>query len=843
MYSSLLLDTGGGIKTDRYQAERNDIPTLVIGLGGLGTAALSVLKGKIRENIRLDDQNQGPGAEYGNIRFLSIDTDPEWMLNQRFPEEETLYIRDNHLENIFHNPHMLQNIQMQPQYRQWFSSEIPFQFHYAAYGAAAIRQIGRYHLIHRIEDVYMRIHAEINAVCNAYHVNRERLTIHIVTGLSGGTGSGIFADICYITKKILQEMHLQQAKIWGYAFLPDVIENRAMHDPARVHALRRNAYASLKELDYLMNMQNTGGCFRQEYGPFYIETSEPPVDRCYMISAVDDDGAMVSAPQQYCMNVVADHIMAACVNSDSYVSNTSQIDALNSIQTPEGNYGNYCIPGAAEIKLPIPQELNWLAAACWEQSGICNKAATDEEVMQFAENRLHYTVSELRNVLMSSVSMDCPVYKPEMQTVKMISASWVHAEPIIGPMENWLHQQQGKLEQKFREMSGDSWNRDYCYKENPISCEEYLFNELIRICRDGQYGPYYAASLLDGPNPRTLIYLLEGLYTETEMRQRDARKQCEKSIEIAEQAKYEFCVSKNTFFNKRRESDAYETYLETLKRLYQLKLEVSIWEYTGKLILTLKHQTEAMNNFYFHPLKCMLKNLNDTFHINLNYLENQHDWETFYTRFPANSNEESFQSCLQHILQQQDTNQFIRIFSRYLEMFRERWMYSDEEKISSMINQFMADWFIDRLEEHHLANWDEYYMQFHDPSLTPQETRVHSEDILFRPLYRRAVPHYQTAPWTGTPAGAFECVLISVPANAYQISAGAQSFQANVNGCIQQSIQHDRIAIQRIYYGISISTYAGLQRLKEAYDSGPSVGLHLYEGETNWREILPELLH
>ena len=31
-------------------------------------------------------------------------------------------------------------------------------------------------------------------------------------------------------------------------------------------------------------------------------------------------------------------------------------------------------------KLPIPQELNWLAAACWEQSGICNKAATDEEV-------------------------------------------------------------------------------------------------------------------------------------------------------------------------------------------------------------------------------------------------------------------------------------------------------------------------------------------------------------------------------------------------------------------------------------------------------------------------------
>lgn len=47
MYSSLLLDTGGGIKTDRYQAERNDIPTLVIGLGGVGHSSIKCIK---REN-------------------------------------------------------------------------------------------------------------------------------------------------------------------------------------------------------------------------------------------------------------------------------------------------------------------------------------------------------------------------------------------------------------------------------------------------------------------------------------------------------------------------------------------------------------------------------------------------------------------------------------------------------------------------------------------------------------------------------------------------------------------------------------------------------------------------
>ena len=80
-----------------------------------------------------------------------------------------------------------------------------------------IRQLGRYLLVSSAERIYEKIKADIQSLLKE---NRNRdLTVHICTGLSGATGSGIFLDVCYLVRLALQEMKKEDAVVCGYFFL------------------------------------------------------------------------------------------------------------------------------------------------------------------------------------------------------------------------------------------------------------------------------------------------------------------------------------------------------------------------------------------------------------------------------------------------------------------------------------------------------------------------------------------------------------------------------------------------------------------------------------------------
>jgi hypothetical protein len=107
-------------------------------------------------------------------------------------------------------------------------------------------------------------------------------------GLSGGFGSGTFADICYILRN-LTETHFQvQLTIIGHLVLPDVQERKAggYMSAAQGEYMRANGYAALMELDYLMNMQNSRTCFCQLYpNRINLNTQKAPFDHCGFYSA------------------------------------------------------------------------------------------------------------------------------------------------------------------------------------------------------------------------------------------------------------------------------------------------------------------------------------------------------------------------------------------------------------------------------------------------------------------------------------------------------------------------------------------------------------------------------
>lgn len=848
-YESLLLSAGGGIQDNFYRAKQNDIPTLIIGLGGLGVKTLSLLKKKLHENMQPDYPKVNKSG-YSHIRFLAIDADEIDLYGGKFEAEEILNIRDPYKEVRFSNPSALREMLMQSKY-EWLSDEI--RLYGNCCGSGAIRQIGRYQLIHKVSEVYQCIKRQIIEAIGAGFENAEKLIVHIVTGLSGGTGSGIFTDVCYITKKILAELGIHEAKVWGYAFLPDMIEGMVYNEAQRIK-LNINAYAALKELDYLMNLENTGGVFKQEYGYFFIETFKPPVDRCYLISALDNEGAALRPnPLEYGMNVTADHIMAACMETEMYVENTAQITALNGNQTPTGQYQNYCIPGAAEIKLPVTKELALLAGIAWKKSNIFSKTPTDEEVQTFTINELHCTVSELKRMLTYGLTTEISTPKPTMDDVKTYDAAYQIDSCFINVMNDWLFKQENQLRKNLNKLLNSTWSAQ---PDCPLYFTDQLFYQLLCTCKNTQYGPLYVVSLLER-NGITLLDQIQEMRREIEQWGSNAHSHEAFCTERAEEAKHRFVTSKNTFLNRRLRLEAYRAYIDAVEKIYRAKLNCIISQYMCELICKLHEWVQMIKWEYFHPMKCMLEKLDHVFSENDKYFSNQIAFldqiayenamaasYTQYNHFPA-------QDQLDLIIENQDMEQFLKAFMECLENSKEKWNKGDPVEISQMINQFIADWF----REYRSSDWDECYERFYhfygrfcdhfyDPNqpVTPQMIEYTSPEMLFKPLYEKAAPCYWSSPTEVFAENTHECALLFVPGNAYHIWRGALDFQAMVNCSVQKSEQADRIAIQRVKYGVSINIYDALRYMKETYKNYACAGIHLCERNIDWKTLLPELV-
>lgn len=218
-------------------------------------------------------------------------------------------------------------------------------------------------------------------------MNGPNLDVYIFAGLSGGTGSGCFLDTCYIVQKALEGMgRAQSAKVMGFFFLPDVVNSKPQvaSQPAAVKYYSSNGYAAMKELDYLMSLKNADDWFRQDYGTFKIETQEPPVNMCYLISAIKSDGSLVPDGFRYCINMAANYVMAYLAEVQLPAASKNAADGSS---TPATEYGltmrghlanvdngvsglprmhganlSYHILGAASAEIPMTQISTYMAA-------------------------------------------------------------------------------------------------------------------------------------------------------------------------------------------------------------------------------------------------------------------------------------------------------------------------------------------------------------------------------------------------------------------------------------------------------------------------------------------------
>ena len=267
--------------TQRYD-KATIYPTMVVGVGGMGTNTVRAVKRRFR-NVWGGDQLPGM------IQLLAMDTEP---LNNRL-DQEPLFSEEFAYMGKFDATRLVANLDQHPEIARWWNyPSIPLG--YIHNGAKQLRPIGRLsffrnyvtfkqHLTTKLSNLDRIRDMEI-AQNRGFPVVGNYQLIYVVSSLCGGTGAGMFLDVVH---RIRAEVR-NNARIVGIFFLPDVIEAEISSDLQR-RRIRANAYAALKELNYFQETQKFQALYPSEQREL-PDAPYAPFDFIFLMGRTNRDG-------------------------------------------------------------------------------------------------------------------------------------------------------------------------------------------------------------------------------------------------------------------------------------------------------------------------------------------------------------------------------------------------------------------------------------------------------------------------------------------------------------------------------------------------------------------------
>jgi hypothetical protein len=286
------------------QAEDMYRPTLVLGLGGTGTLVLKRLKRLIEEKF---------GDEHTELfQLLALDTELETLdyyqrleVSEFMNLAETTILGDDIVRAMIDpdREHIYKGL------RAWWPTRAdgrePFLPGDITSGAKATRCVGRMALWYRSMEIYRVIERKFD---NALQIRGLRRTetpatgnaakVFIVCSLAGGTGSGMFLDIAYMVRQILDKIGMTSF-ITGLLVADATLFAKIINEEGLLRRMQANIYAALCELDWFMGGYE-GAKQKIIRSPFLydmrflsqlrIRSSAKPFDVCYLVTAMNEHG-------------------------------------------------------------------------------------------------------------------------------------------------------------------------------------------------------------------------------------------------------------------------------------------------------------------------------------------------------------------------------------------------------------------------------------------------------------------------------------------------------------------------------------------------------------------------
>ena len=285
---------------------------LVIGLGGLGSRAVCALKGMLADNITPED----------NINFLMIDSDISEMEatiedskeGVGFNALEVISIYRPDIENVLENG--IAKNPIHENLANWMDPEFP-AVTIGRDGAKGNRQIGRLMFSNAYTDVRMLLFDKLQDVYD--RTESGTVDVIIVTGVSGGTGSGILSDVSYNIRAYGKAKKWNNLRVGGCLLMPDVLfGHKAVYDDTElVSRLNANGCATMKEVDYYMKLSEKDDNYTFVSKSNKMVIRENLFDACMLVSGKKDAQGYI--PEGFILKDVASFLYRLA--SNKYVGN------------------------------------------------------------------------------------------------------------------------------------------------------------------------------------------------------------------------------------------------------------------------------------------------------------------------------------------------------------------------------------------------------------------------------------------------------------------------------------------------------------------------------------------
>ncbi len=362
----------------------NNVPTILVGLGGIGSSIVNKIYGEI------------PSDSRDNVAIHAFDTDVNTI--QKMEHLVGSITQTSTKKSVGEYLHQNEDL------LTWFPDNPHVRKKNMTQGAGQIRAVSR--LAFRAAMAEGKMNSLWEGIDDIFPVNSDKM-IHgvrviIISSMAGGTGSGIFLQVAMYLREMLEKKFGHSSVLIRGAFLlPDIFVRTNTIDGRQWENVRANGYACLKELNAI-TLSAAGELVNEsdvtidlEYRPNQVDLEgrtthaitgrQLPFDFCFLYDYENLRGQHLSSVSQY-IDQVSRTIYLQLFSPISAKHFSQEDNQIIELISSEGR-GRYCGAGAATLTYPYESVMEYCALK-WATLGLDEAWLKLDEI--FEEERTRY---------------------------------------------------------------------------------------------------------------------------------------------------------------------------------------------------------------------------------------------------------------------------------------------------------------------------------------------------------------------------------------------------------------------------------------------------------------------
>lgn len=802
-------DVGGSMSSSQIRVKTDGNPVLIIGLGGTGIDALLHTKVILNKRFKLPDVPDKATAIPENVRLLGIDSDT----TSKTRKVAGMSLSENEFFSISNNIVTLLSLSKKPSYiTEWLDEKNLKRLidDNDAGCATAIRQCGRLLLFNKALALFNKL----RAIVSDLQVYGNKIQVFITTGICGGTGSGIFADVSYIVRQICGCM--TETQITGILFMPDI--NISKVGPGAYNTvLMKNGFAAMKELEYLMNTsQHPYDPFKQTYASgaggeaaYSVESTDNIYDSCILISEQATEGFIHIPPEDrysYCMSVAAETI---CCHID--ISQTMFYT------------NNMMAVGFSCATLSKSKTLEYISGKLFANiQGLWGNSPTAEQRDIFAQSTVGLDMFLLENMFDANVP---PAFPAGLKSSCFVPAALkATRQPVEDTGNAWLT----SVDDAYRSV----------YSDNITVLFEKFKREIGRIFEDPQKGPFYASRLINSDDAYCVLKSIDNSISETDSRLEGLRPENLKARKIDADNYYNQFRSALLDVTGRK----LERYYTAINEYFEKEKEKRRLQNIRNFLTELRRMITDYNNTIVEHLVGILNELDTVFAKNLRIVTGVEaattkGIEDSYEVKLVDTGSPEFTQPLDHVIYNVSTNECVRnLMSGLLAKFtaeRDKDNFDTASYVSDLISKYYSNVFNQNIDG------------FFRIKYSTARTQSSAATALINELKQKSVVNFNCNPKDLDKVQQYVQTVLPPDADTL-IAAATQDY--DTKRYITPSLINNRVSMFRFAVGISLSYYNNIHEYEEAYyvtkreSPDGMVGQHIYvdgmhNGGRDWTQL------